>query len=64
MRGTYQVKGFYQDFNTGELFRAERMQINITKDKLGCTVSIGAVDKGIQLTVPFDGVIKDLIGGK
>ncbi len=38
------------------------MTVILTKDKLGCTVTIGCEPADVSFTVPFDRVLKDLEG--
>lgn len=63
MRGIYQVKGFVnKGFKEGEKIESElkTLQVNVTKDSIGCTLSIGSLDDNIQLTIPFDAILKEL----
>ena len=48
-----------QNVNTMKIYPIP-MLVNVTRDKRGCTVSIGIEATGLQLTVPFDKVLKDL----
>jgi hypothetical protein len=38
------------------------MTVLLTRDKLGCTVSIGCEGVDMQFTIPFDKMLKDLEG--
>ncbi len=38
------------------------MDVILTRDKLGCTVTIGCEAADISFTVPFDKMLKDLEG--
>ena len=55
----YEVQGLMQNVNTMKIYPIP-MLVNVTRDKRGCTVSIGIEATGLQLTVPFDKVLKDL----
>lgn len=38
------------------------MDVILTRDKLGCTVTIGCEAADISFTIPFDNMLKDLEG--
>ena len=57
----YDVQGLMQNVNTMKIYPIP-MLVNVTRDKRGCTVSIGIEATGLQLTVPFDKMLKDLEG--
>lgn len=40
--------------------RKARIQVNYTSDKLGKTLSLGSLDDDIQISIPFDELIKIL----
>lgn len=40
--------------------RKARIQVNYTSDKIGKTLSLGSVDDDIQISIPFDELIKIL----
>ena len=60
MRGTYMVDGLVNDFKTNDYMQAEKLQVNVTKDIIGCSVSIGSKKHGIQFTIPFDAILREL----
>lgn len=62
MRGTFKVKGFVSKGFAKDSVSSEykTLQVNVTKDSRGCTVSIGSPEDDIQLTIPFDGILKEL----
>lgn len=40
--------------------RKARIQVNYTSDKIGKTLSLGSLDDDIQISIPFDELIKIL----
>lgn len=60
MRGSYRIEGIVNDYKHNKLMQMEKLNVNVTKDKIGCTVSIGSENHGIQLTIPFDAILKEL----
>lgn len=40
--------------------RKARIQINYTSDNIGKTLSLGSIDDDIQISIPFDELIKIL----
>lgn len=40
--------------------RKARIQVNYTSDNIGKTLSLGSLDDDIQITIPFDELIKIL----
>ena len=40
--------------------RKARIQVNYTSDKIGKTLSLGSIDDDIQISIPFDELIKIL----
>lgn len=40
--------------------RKARIQVNYTSDSIGKTLSLGSLDDNIQITIPFDELIKIL----
>ena len=57
----YEVNGFMQNVNEFKIYPMPLI-VNVTRDKRGCTVSIGIEATGLQLTIPFDKMLKDLEG--
>lgn len=60
MKGEFLIDGLVNDFNTGKFMQHEKLQVNITNDKIGCTVSIGSEKHGLQFSIPFDYFLKEL----
>ena len=63
MRAAYLIDGFVNDFNKNQMLQREKLQVDVTKDSLGCTISIGSEKQGIQYTIPFDYILKQLKKG-
>lgn len=63
MRAVYVVDGLVNDFNEGKMCQPEKLQVNVTQDKIGCTLSIGSEKTGIQYTIPFDYILRELKKG-
>lgn len=40
--------------------RKTRIQVNYTSDSIGKTLSLGSIDDDIQITIPYDELIKIL----
>ena len=59
MRGTWKVKGFVNKPSKMKM-EQEDLIVNVTKDSLGCTVSIGSIDRDIQFSIPFDVMLKEI----
>ena len=57
MRFQLDIKGFHNDVNKG-LMKPKRLTVWYTSDNLGKTLSIGDLEDGTQLTVPFDQILK------
>lgn len=59
LRKAYNTFGFKNDTNEmkGEI---AQYQVNITIDTMGATLSIGDMNTGIQYTIPFDEILKDI----
>lgn len=60
MRGIWKVKGFYSDMNNNDIFNYTELQVNYTADSKGKTLSIGDTKRGIQLSIPFDAIYKEI----
>ena len=62
MRGIFNVNGFVNRGISGGEMRMERKDliVNVTKDSIGCTISIGSEEDDIQMSIPFDGILKEL----
>lgn len=53
------VNGFYNDLSEGgSLFQMEKILVIYSDDKLGKTLSIGSEKHDVQITIPFDAIIK------
>lgn len=59
MKAVYYIDGLVIDFNN-ELMQHQKLQVNVTKDSIGCTLSIGSEKHGMQFTIPFDAILKEL----
>lgn len=58
MFSTY-VDGFYNDMSAdGEIFQREKIRVHYTVDPIGKILSIGSEKHNIQMTIPFDGILK------
>lgn len=59
LRKAYDTIGLKNDTNEmkGEI---AQYQVNITIDNIGATLSIGDLNTGIQYTIPFDEILKDI----
>ena len=59
LRKVYSTFGMKNDTNEmkGEI---AQYQVNITIDNIGATLSIGDMNTGIQYTIPFDEILKDI----
>lgn len=59
LRKAYDTIGLKNDVNEmkGEL---AQYRVNITIDNVGATLSIGDMNTGIQYTIPFDEILKDI----
>ena len=60
MKGRFIIEGINYNVKTGEA-RSEKLVVHVTKDKIGCTVSIGSEKDGRQYTIPFDWFLLRLI---
>ncbi len=59
MRAKYKTRGLNQNVDTMEA-KSEVFIIHVTKDSIGCTLSIGSEKDGKQYTIPFDYILKEL----
>lgn len=59
LRKEYSTFGMKNDINEmkGEI---AQYQVNITIDNIGATLSIGDLNTGIQYTILFDEILKDI----
>lgn len=59
MRKVYNILGLKNDTNAmkGEI---AQYQVNITIENIGATLSIGDINSGIQYSIPFDEMLKDI----
>lgn len=60
MRKQYEVQGIAAVPSTMKGYPLP-MNVCITQDKVGATLSIGCEQVDIQLTVPFDTMLKDIL---
>lgn len=53
------VNGFYNDLSAdGDLFQQERIAIHYTHDQLGKTLSVGSEKHHMQISIPFDEILR------
>lgn len=64
MRGTYQVKGLKNDFKNKVLFHKTDIQVNVTIDAAGATLSVGDLENDIQYNIPFDLILSEILKDK
>ena len=59
LKKVYNTLGFLNDINEmkGQL---AQFQVNITIDNIGATLSIGDLESGIQYSIPFNEILKDI----
>ena len=60
LRKQYEVEGIICKPSKMAIFPNVSFFVNVTKDKKGCTVSVGNEDMDLQFVVPFDEMLKDL----
>lgn len=60
MRKRYKVQGIAAVPSTMKGYPLP-MDVHITQDKAGATLSIGCEQVDIQLTIPFDTMLKDIL---
>lgn len=59
MNKVYQIKGMINNFDKKILFKKANIQVNLTIDKYGATLSVG--DGDLQYMVPFDRILNDIL---
>ena len=53
------VNGFYNDLSEGgDPFQMEKIIVIYSDDKFGKTLSVGSEKHDVQITIPFDAIIK------
>ena len=53
------VDGYFNDFNAdGDIFQREMILVSYSADPIGKTLSIGSEKHNIQMTIPFDAILK------
>lgn len=60
LRKAYSTFGMKNDVNEMKLGQLVQFQVNITIDNIGATLSIGDLESGIQYSIPFDQILKDI----
>lgn len=60
MRYTGVIEGFVVDFNSGKSPDLTKILVNYTSDSIGKTLSLGSELYGIQISIPYDQLIKIL----
>lgn len=53
MRYSGDVWGFFNDHHT-KTIKPRKIAVDYTDDKIGKTLSLGSVEDGYQITIPFD----------
>lgn len=59
LKKAYNTLGFLNDINEMK-GQVAQFQVNITIDTIGATLSIGNLESGIQYSIPFDQILKDI----
>ena len=59
LRKQYKTKGMIHNVNISKIGLAD-LDVIITKDAKGCTLSISSKDLGLQYVIPFDKMLQDL----
>ena len=53
------VNGYFNDFNAGaEIFQREKIRVTYSANPIGKTLSISSDNRNIQMTIPFDAILK------
>lgn len=60
LKKAYNTLGLINDINKMKLGQLVQFQVNITIDNIGATLSIGDLESGIQYSIPFDQILKDI----
>lgn len=59
LRKQYKTKGMIHNVNISKIVLAD-LDVIITKDAKGCTLSVVSEDLGLQYVIPFDKMLQDL----
>ena len=59
LRKQYKTKGMIHNTNISKIGLAD-LDVIITKDAKGCTLSVASEDLGLQYVIPFDKMLQDL----
>lgn len=57
MRYSGDVWGFFNDHNK-KTIKPRKIAVDYTDDKIGKTLSLGSIEDGYQITIPFDQLYK------
>lgn len=60
MRGIWTIEGFRNEHNQNMLFQKAKFQVNYTSDTFGKTLSIADIKTGVQFSIPFDAIYKEI----
>ena len=60
MKGLWIIEGFRNEHITNKLFNKTKFQVDYTADKIGKTLSIADTKTGIQFSIPFDVIYKEI----
>lgn len=60
LKKVYNTLGFINDIDKMKVGQLVQFQVNITIDNVGATLSIGDLESGIQYSIPFDQILKDI----
>lgn len=60
LKKVYNTLGFINDIEKMKVGQLVQFQVNITIDNIGATLSIGDLESGIQYSIPFDQMLKDI----
>lgn len=59
MRFSAYIEGFYNDVSEGgAVFQPEKIRVLYTADVIGKTLSVCSEKHNVQITIPFDGILK------
>lgn len=60
LKKVYNTLGIINDIDKMKVGQLVQFQVNITIDNVGATLSIGDLESGIQYSIPFDQILKDI----
>ena len=56
------IKGLMNKPSTMETYGVVPLYVNLTRDKIGCSLSVGSELADLQFTIPMEIVLKELEG--